>query len=80
MPGNRGREGRTPIYGFGDRCSAIELFPYARLLQTCLIVIAQACNSVKCFFNIFNRYFLLNPFGKADILKTEQFRLALPGG
>ena len=25
---NRGREIRTPIDGFGDRCSAIELYPY----------------------------------------------------
>ena len=25
---SRGRGARTPIYGFGDRCSTIELFPY----------------------------------------------------
>ena len=25
--GSRGRGARTPIYGFGDRCSTIELFP-----------------------------------------------------
>ena len=25
---HRGREIRTPIDGFGDRCSAIELYPY----------------------------------------------------
>ena len=25
---SRGRGARTPIYGFGDRCSTIELFPF----------------------------------------------------
>ena len=31
---SRGRGARTPIYGFGDRCSTIELFPYILLLIT----------------------------------------------
>ena len=31
---SRGRGARTPIYGFGDRCSTIELFPSARYFDT----------------------------------------------
>ena len=31
---SRGRGARTPIYGFGDRCSTIELFPYDGLFCT----------------------------------------------
>ena len=31
---HRGREIRTPIDGFGDRCSAIELYPY--ILFSCV--------------------------------------------
>lgn len=27
---SRGRGARTPIYGFGDRCSTIELFPFGK--------------------------------------------------
>ena len=30
---SRGRGIRTPINGFGDRCSAVELFPFARFEQ-----------------------------------------------
>ena len=33
---SRGRGARTPIYGFGDRCSTIELFPYG-LFHSCFI-------------------------------------------
>ena len=33
---SRGRGARTPIYGFGDRCSTIELFPYV-VLFVCFI-------------------------------------------
>lgn len=29
---SRGRGARTPIYGFGDRCSTIELFPFIQFV------------------------------------------------
>ena len=32
---SRGRGARTPIYGFGDRCSTIELFPYVLFFLSC---------------------------------------------
>ena len=38
---SRGRGARTPIYGFGDRCSTIELFPYmlSSLFPTTVIIL-----------------------------------------
>lgn len=52
---NRGRGIRTPINGFGDRCSAVELFPFA-LLSCCLIdfyILAQEFESVNKKIQIF---------------------------
>lgn len=50
---SRGRGARTPIYGFGDRCSTIELFPYQNTLSACFIIIARVPYSVNKFFPIF---------------------------
>ncbi len=63
---NRGRGIRTPINGFGDRCSAIELFP--SILLFCrrfffpavdFYIIAYPLYNVKCFFYFFNLFYIV---------------------
>lgn len=49
---SRGRGARTPIYGFGDRCSTIELFPCITALLSlphcsCSNILAQKNSSVN---------------------------------
>ena len=57
---SRGRGARTPIYGFGDRCSTIELFPYVLFLLSVPrtdIIISQPVISVNNYFNFFQSFF-----------------------
>ena len=58
---SRGRGARTPIYGFGDRCSTIELFPYVLLFFVLFprtsIIISQVSNTVNNYFEFFSKFF-----------------------
>ena len=55
---SRGRGARTPIYGFGDRCSTIELFPYGNPLFTRSFIIARQAGSCQLIFLIFYGFLL----------------------
>ena len=53
---SRGRGARTPIYGFGDRCSTIELFPYGlgtTCIFSCLIILPHSGDGVNGYFEKF---------------------------
>ena len=57
---------RTPINGFGDRCSAIELFPSILLFCRRFLfpavdfyIIAYPLYNVKCFFYFFNLFYIV---------------------
>ena len=58
LAASRGRGARTPIYGFGDRCSTIELFPYGNPLFTRSFIIARQAGSCQLIFLIFYGFLL----------------------
>ena len=47
---NRGRGARTPIYGFGDRCSTIELFPFIWLVCHTQEIVYYRWDGMSTFF------------------------------